>query len=375
MVRHKKDNFRGKKGPHYTPRPRPPPESLASYDPNDPNATPPTTSTHPPFKAAAWDLHHCNPNRCSGKKLMRAGLLRPLSLGTKHSGIVISPQGTIPVSPADLPLLETYGAAVVECSWNRINEVPWGRLGGKNERILPYLVAANQTNYGKPWRLNCVEALAAAFAICGRWEWAEEILGGFGYGEAFLEINGELFERYSGAGDAEGVRRAEEEWLVKIGKEYTGRREKKTDAEEVEGLLRESGDEEDGDGEEDGEEEEEEFDPYGLPPSDHDSDEEEQMAELRRKVLASRPFKAVGEEEEDTKQAPVVVSRPQEPVVTKPKQEIASEDEKEESENGSESGDGLDDDFDNIIKAAPVTDRSGIAALERKRAREKGTVR
>ena len=39
------------------------------------------------------------------------------------------------VSAADKDLLEQYGAAVVECSWVRIKEVPWGKIGGKCERL------------------------------------------------------------------------------------------------------------------------------------------------------------------------------------------------------------------------------------------------
>jgi pre-rRNA-processing protein TSR3 len=209
---------------------------------------------------------------------MRMGLMRELSIGRKSGGVIITPNGKTVVSPADLPILLEHGAAVVECSWARLAEVPFSKIGGKHERLLPYLVAANSVNYGKPWRLNCVEALAACFAICGRPEWAEQILEPFTYGEAFMEINRELLERYAACEDADEVKKAEEEWMELLEKEYADSRA--AGGKEKVGNLNTG---------EDDEEEENEIRNGDLPPTD-DEDEDEYQEYLRQKVLSSKAF-------------------------------------------------------------------------------------
>jgi pre-rRNA-processing protein TSR3 len=78
MVRHKKDA----KGKKYS--------STARHRPTTHNDDDPGSTGRPPFKAACWDLEHCDPKRCSGKRLMHFGLMRELSLGQKFSGVVIS---------------------------------------------------------------------------------------------------------------------------------------------------------------------------------------------------------------------------------------------------------------------------------------------
>jgi len=401
MVRHKKDLAnKGKKGANG-------PRTYAQHThPERENGL--GGNKRPPFKAAAWDLNHCDAKRCSGKRLMRLGLMRELHVGQKHAGVVVSPKAKSIISPADRAILEQYGAAVVEASWNRIEEVPFSRIGGPNQRLLPYLIAANPTNYGRPWRLNCVEALAACFYICGHAEWAEEILSTFSYGPSFLSINEEVLKRYAACKDEDEVKKCEEDWLAKIENEWREDREAREDNKDdawrggnlnrrqpvVGNDLDEDEDEDDEDSDasslggidlrsgpkpgelpptDDGDDEngEDTRDPYDLPPS---SDDEEEMAELRRRVLASKPFSnpsnTTTSSSQPTKPSPEHIPRPA-TTSSSSQQEQTSLPADSDAESGSDIDDEDDDEFDNIMNAAPVTDRAGIDAAQRKRRMEK----
>lgn len=89
-----------------------------------------------------------------------------------------------------------HGLAVVECSWARLDEIPFKRIQSPHERLLPELVATNPVNYGKVSKLNCVEAMAAALYVCSLPRLAETLLSRFGWGHAFPDVNEELIEKY-----------------------------------------------------------------------------------------------------------------------------------------------------------------------------------
>ncbi|WRT65702.1 uncharacterized protein IL334_002648 [Kwoniella shivajii] len=184
-----------------------------------------------------WDFDHCDPKRCSGKKLARHGLINSMRVGQRFRGIVLTPKGKKPISPSDDEIVQISGLAVVECSWARLDEVPFNKIKSPYERILPFLIATNPVNYGKPWRLNCVEALAAGFYITGHPGWAEVLLSKFSWGHSFYKLNGQFIERYITCDTAEDIIAMQELIQQEIADEKAQRQHEK---EENEGqdLLR-----------------------------------------------------------------------------------------------------------------------------------------
>ncbi|KAJ3902684.1 hypothetical protein F5879DRAFT_963144 [Lentinula edodes] len=239
---------------------------------------------------AMWDFNHCDPRRCSGKKLARLGLIKELKVGQgRYRGIVVSPKGSQVISPSDRDIILKNGLAVVECSWARLDDVPFGKIASPHERLLPYLLATNPTNYGKPWRLNCVEALAAAFYITGFDSYAEILLAGFGWGASFWKVNRHFLERYRKCSTPAEVNAAQDQLMEELESKWEeSRREKNAHSNDSEDLLfenpnhrREYESDEDGSAGEDWEHnprkesnEKRVNVPVGPPPSDSENDSE-----------------------------------------------------------------------------------------------------
>lgn len=155
-----------------------------------------------------FDAEHCDPKRCTAKKLARFGLVRVVDqMGRIRRGtLVLDARGETVLSRDDARRASVSGLAVMDVSWRR-NEFPPVR--GGDARRLPYLLAANPVNYARPWRLSTVEAFAAALWILGEPVQARAVLAKFSWGEQFLLLNAEPLDDYAKAGDASGVLAAE----------------------------------------------------------------------------------------------------------------------------------------------------------------------
>jgi pre-rRNA-processing protein TSR3 len=151
----------------------------------------------------------CDPKRCTGRKLARFKLARLTKrMNDLRPYIVLSPFSEKALSPEDKG---ARGIAALDCSWVQAEEI-FKRLRLRT-RALPYLVAANPVNFGRPFQLSTVEAIAAALFILGEHELAGELLGKFSWGHVFLELNAEPLQEYAAAKDSSEVVKIQMEYL------------------------------------------------------------------------------------------------------------------------------------------------------------------
>ena len=104
----------------------------------------------------------------------------------------------------------------MDLTWTNIDEFP--RLRNVEERALPYLLASNPINWGRPMELNSAEAVMAALYILGEKEQADEFLGSFNWAPEFMRLNGEMLEEYSKAKDSAEVVRIQNEYIEAVRK-------------------------------------------------------------------------------------------------------------------------------------------------------------
>jgi len=104
---------------------------------------------------------------------------------------------------------------------------------------VPFLVASNPVNYGKPFKLNCAEAFAACYYIVGLKEEGDFVMSKFKWGSAFYDINKEIFEKYGACADSVEVVQAQNDYIAACEKEHKDSRARREegDGEENEDEL------------------------------------------------------------------------------------------------------------------------------------------
>ena len=130
-----------------------------------------------------------------------------------HNAILLSPFSKKSLSAEDTIAVRRYGLVAVDCSW-KTAESAFGVLEAKNpSRALPFLVAVNPVNYGKPFQLTTLEAFAAALYIVGEVQQAEQLVQLYKWAPHFLELNREPLEAYRQAKTSAEVVAAMREFL------------------------------------------------------------------------------------------------------------------------------------------------------------------
>lgn len=162
-----------------------------------------------------YDKNQCDPKKCTAKRMLKFGLAKEAK--TLHAipkgSIVLSPFAEKALSPDDIRYAR-HGLVVMDLTWTNIDEFP--RPKGTNDRALPYMLASNPINWGRPMELNSAEAVMASLFILGEREQAKTFLGRFNWAPEFMRLNGELLEEYSSAKDSTEVVRIQNEYIDSI---------------------------------------------------------------------------------------------------------------------------------------------------------------
>lgn len=153
-------------------------------------------------------MGQCSPKKCTARKLVRMGLANgfdKLNQVPKNS-VLLSPFADRSISKEDLGTVKDGCLLVLDCSWKKVDKAfSMIRRRKVVERALPYLVPVNPVNFGHPFKLSTVEALASALVILGIKGQAERILNIYKWGPHLLSINAEPFSLYEKAGSSKEI--------------------------------------------------------------------------------------------------------------------------------------------------------------------------
>lgn len=167
------------------------------------------------IKLIVYHLNEDDPKKCSAKKLHRLGFVK-LEKNMKQiprHAVLLDPFAEKSLSREDLSSAQKVGILAVDCSWENA-ESCFSKLEKMSmPRALPFVVAANPVNYGKPFKLTTLEAFATALYILGEKDYACRILNIYKWGPHFLELNKQPLGDYRKAANSEEVIRIMKQYI------------------------------------------------------------------------------------------------------------------------------------------------------------------
>ena len=166
------------------------------------------------IKLIVYHMKEDDPKKCSAKKLHKFGFVKLETHIRKipKGAILLNPFVKKSFSREDLDTAINHGIIAVDCSWENA-EYSFDFLDKICvSRALPFVIAVNPINYGKPFKLSTLEAFATALYILDDTDCAQEMLNLYKWGPHFLRINKEPLEYYRKAKNSKEV--------VKIMKQY-----------------------------------------------------------------------------------------------------------------------------------------------------------
>lgn len=130
-----------------------------------------------------------------------------------RQAVLLNPFAKKAISREDLDAMRKNGLLALDCSWAQAEDAFPLLLGKTKSRALPFLVAANPVNWGKPFRLTTAEAIGAALHIVGETRMARDVLSAVPFGDSFLELNRNPLEDYARCATSEEIVKAQMAYL------------------------------------------------------------------------------------------------------------------------------------------------------------------
>ncbi len=150
------------------------------------------------IEVVVYHTHQDDPKKNTALRLKKHGkakLVDDLRKAPEHA-VLLNPFAKKALSREDLADMQKHGLLALDCSWKQAEEAFPQLLGRTRSRALPFLVAANPVNWGKPFILSTAEALAAALYIVGEVRQARDLLSALPFGDQFFELNKNPLEDY-----------------------------------------------------------------------------------------------------------------------------------------------------------------------------------